>query len=267
MKKKKTKPEKYTTEQIEGLLHTYLQKKDNLEPITAAGIARWCNEVLHMEPPLAYTDFTRKAEIKEKIQKYNERLLYAVTNPLSEEARIPTAATLIDIETVMSSVAVPGRIRSILQKANTDLEKLMEETRKLRRRLQEYQKTIDTMKLETESLLRNTDQMKVKIKDQRKELRKSSEEISRLKKIIEKQQEYIEEHVYEPISIKHFMEMGLEPDSSQASLPKGCDDLIVQDDDIGNIAEKFNEKEESVCVITSKTARLMDQLRNIGTAQ
>ena len=35
----------------------------------------------------------------------------------------------------------------------------MEETRKLRRRLQEYQKTIDTMKLETESLLRNTDQM------------------------------------------------------------------------------------------------------------
>ena len=264
MKKRKTKPEKYTSEQIDRYLQLYLQQKKNLEPVSATGVAKWCNAVLHVEPSLVYTDFTRKPEIKAKIEEYNKRLLNAITNPMDSSSDASMTVEYIDIEEVMKSYSGSDKIRSILQRANINLENLLEENRKLRKSRLEDQKTTETMKVERESLIKNSDQMKQKLQESGKEIKRASEDVARLKKVIAMQQEYIEKHVYEPISINHFMAMGFENDSGLASMPKNYECLIDQEEDSFPLAVDMHTKEEPVDVISVKSASLMDQLRNIG---
>ena len=70
-------------------------------------------------------------------------------------------------------------------------------------------------------------------------LREAEEE---MKRIIKKQQEYIDVHVYDPISANHFMEMGLETDSCQDPIPEEYDSLVMQDEDIGSAIMGIHNK-------------------------
>ena len=263
MRKKRTKPEKYSAEQVERYLQTYLQHKDTLEPVSATGIARWCNEVLHLEPPLSYTDLTRKPEIKAKITRYNENLLHCITN--TSDNIVSQSFSLIDIESVIRKSAGPEGIRRVLQKANSMIEELIEENRKLARDRQKDRQMLQTMQVENESLLRNTDQIRAAMREQKKQAWESSREIHRLKRIIKKQQEYIEAHVYDPISADHFMDMGLENESSQEPIPKGYDSLMMQGEDIGIAITDVHNKPiiPEVNVVSKKTSDLMEQLSSL----
>lgn len=264
MNKRKTKPEKYSTEQVSLFLQTYLQQKENLEPISATGVAKWCNEVLHLEPPLSYTDLTRKPEIKGKIQKYNDRVLYSITNTSGDDVSL-SPGYLIDIETVIRTSASTKGIRIILQKANDTIEELTESNRKLVRNLQKEQQALQTMQLENESLLNTTDQLRALISAQKKKAAETSKEMARLKRIIKKQQEYIESHVYDPISATHFMEMGLEPDSSPEPMPESYDSLVMQDEDIGSAILGIHNKPDvhGSGIVSNKMADLMEQLSSL----
>ena len=264
MNKRKTKPEKYSTEQVSLFLQTYLQQKENLEPISATGVAKWCNEVLHLEPQLSYTDLTRKSEIKKKIQQYNGRLLYSVTNVTGKTPSLALPG-LIDIEKVMRTSASPDGIRSILQKTNAEIEELTEVNRQLARGRQRDRQTIQTMQLENESLLKNTDQLRAVVSAQKKKAAETSKEMARLKRIIKKQQEYIETHVYDPVSANHFMEMGLETDSCQDPIPKEYDSLVMQDVDIGNAIIGIHNKPDvpESGIVSNKLADLMEQISSL----
>ena len=267
MNKRRTKPEKYSVEQVERFLQTYLQQKETLEPVSATGIARWCNEVLHLEPPLSYTDLTRKPEIKEKIRQYNDRLLYSVTNGAGEgETLSPSAPGLIDIEAVMRQIpAAPDGVRTVLQKANTTIEDLTEANRKLARNRQKDLQTIQTMQIENECLLKNADQLRAVISAQKKKAGEMSSEVARMKRIIKKQQEYIDVHVYDPISANHFMEMGLETDSCQDPIPEEYDSLVMQDEDIGSAIMGIHNKsaEHESGIVSNKLADLMEQISSL----
>lgn len=264
MKKRRTKPEKYSTEQVSRFLQTYLQQKETLEPISATGIARWCNEVLHLEPSLSYTDFTRKPEIKGKIQQYNDRVLYSITNTSGNDIS-RSMACLVDIEAVTRASPTSEVIRDVLQKANVTIEELTEANRKLERNLQKKQQALHTMQLQNESLLKNTDQLHGLISAQKKKAAETSKEMARLKRIIKKQQEYIESHVYDPISATHFMEMGLEPDSSPEPMPEGYDSLVMQDVDIGSAIIGIHNKPDmpESGIVSNKLADLMDQISSL----
>ena len=245
-----TRPPKYTVEQIQQLLETYIEGRGSYGPISASEAAEWLNKHLSLDPPLSYRDLTRKPPVKAFIKSFNERLATQAFPPaLSTEENVRDEG-LIDIDQAVAQIKDEKSLREYLQKANIYISRKNQELEAIRSAARDRERVellltaakdnYEAKSTECETL-RNQN---VKLKAQNSSLRAN---ISKLKK-------YINFYLYDEISKAHFKEIRLDPVDDPPNLPTNLEELCPASDDIQESVETFYGE-----VISTEKADLLDK--------
>ena len=245
-----TRPPKYTVDQIQKLLETYIEGRGSYGPISASEAADWLNRHLSLNPPLSYRDLTRKPLVKEFIKSFNERLATQAFPPaLSTEENVRDEG-LIDIDQAVAQIKDEESLRECLQKANIYISRKNQELEAIRSAARDRERVellLTAAKDNYEAKSNECETLKaqnVKLAAQNQTLRTN---ISKLRK-------YIDHYLYDEISKAHFKEIRLDPVDDPPNLPTNLEELCPADDDIQESVETFYGD-----VISTEKADLLDK--------
>lgn len=245
-----TRPPKYTVEQIQQLLETYIEGRGSYGPISASEAAEWLNKHLSLDPPLSYRDLTRKPPVKAFIKSFNERLATQAFPPaLSTEENVRDEG-LIDIDGAVARIKDEAALRTCLAKANMAISRKADECEALRKALRDmekYKSLLDTAKATYEAKCAECKKYQEKntlLHRQNAALRSNND----------KYKKYIDHYLYDEISKAHFKEIRLDPVDDPPNLPTNLQELCPADDDIQESVETFYGE-----VISTEKADLLDK--------
>ena len=217
----KTRPEKYTEDQMRDFLEIFINGRDGYGPISASQAATWLNTNLSPTPPLAYTDFTRKKAIKALIEEYNQRLAQRTANLFPQEGTEDS----INIE----ETADPA----LLAELKKDL------------------KTAKDMLKAAQTMAADKDAENTRLKSLNTELRKQNRS---LRANVKKLNSYIDEYLYDEISRRHFSKIRLDDVGEEPHLAEEVvDALCPEGDDLSSSINGFYGD-----VISQEKADLLD---------
>ena len=217
----------YTSDQIKGYIKSYVLQKNDYSAITATALAEYCNQTLHLLPPVTYQTFTRDKEVMQYIDKINADVHEKLLIP-------PTKGASVFIDSFY--IEKTASTEEVRKKAYEELERREDLIRELQIDYQRQSKLLAKVTEERDALLKESKELAVKLVRQKEELTKLKKDNQRSHSLLARFNEYFKKFLYDPIVLRHVTQYGWISDKEDAI--KRCS---ADADIIGEIASIYKD--------------------------
>ena len=196
----------YSPDQLMKIVDEYISWKNDYSGITASGLARYCQEQLHLIPAVTYQTFTRCRPVMDYIDQYNGRLHELILAGKKDSDPTIVNDALFDLSALTGSDN--EHLLAALEKANERIFALSDLANASSIQAQRLQKEVHDLRQENEALLDTVAKIKEISAQQKRELASARKELREARSKIQALVEFFDKYLYAPVVNEHMDVIG-----------------------------------------------------------